>query len=198
MSEALRQLSDLLGRLPGIGRRNAQRLSFHLVLRSDDAYVQALAQAIGSVRSRVQRCSVCRNLCEQELCEICSDPRRDHARVCVVASVPDLWAVEESHAYRGAYFVLHGLLAPLEGLGPDDLGVDHLRQRVERDEVQEVIVATRPSLEGEATASLVRTTLAGLPLRMTRLASGISYGGELEFADSMTLSRAFADRKEMS
>lgn len=197
MSEALRQLSELLGRLPGIGRRNAQRLSFHLVLRSDEEYVRALAQAIGTVRSRVRRCEVCRNLCEQELCEICADSRRDRTCVCVVATVPDLWAIEESRAYRGTYFVLHGLLAPLEGLGPDDLGMDQLRQRIDGNQAQEVIVATRPSLEGEATASLVQATLAGLTVRLTRIASGVSYGGELEFADSMTLSRALSDRKDI-
>jgi recombination protein RecR len=197
MSEALRQLSELLGRLPGIGRRNAQRLSFHLVLRSDEEFVRALAQAIGTVRSRVRRCALCRNLCEQELCEICADPRRDRTCVCVVATVPDLWAIEESRAYRGTYFVLHGLLAPLEGLGPDDLGMDQLRQRVDGDQIREVIVATRPSLEGEATASLVQATLAGLTVRLTRIASGVSYGGELEFADSMTLSRALSDRKDI-
>lgn len=197
MSEALRNLTDLLGRLPGVGRRNAQRLAFHLVLRCDDAYTHALSEAIREVRGRVRRCQACRNLCEQELCEICADPKRDKTSICVVASVPDLWAIEESRAYSGLYFVLHGLLAPLDGLGPDDLGVELLRSRVERGELQEVIVATRPSLEGEATASLVRAILHGLPARTTRIASGISYGGELEFADSMTLSRAFGDRKEM-
>jgi recombination protein RecR len=172
-------------------------LSFHLVLRSDEEFTRALSEAIGTIKERVHRCARCRNLCEKELCDICADPRRDAARLCVVSSVPDLWAIEESHAYDGTYFVLHGLLSPLDGIGPDDLGVTLLRQCAEQGFVQEVIVATSPSLEGEATASLIQATLADLGLRITRIASGISYGGELEFADSMTLSRAFGDRRDL-
>lgn len=196
MADAILELKDLLGRLPGVGRRSAQRLALHL-LSAPEEYVVRLGQALGELRHRIKPCSVCRNLAEGDPCPICSDPRRDGRLICVVASIADLWALEESGAFGGRYHVLHGLLSPLDGVGPDDLGLDGLRARAAAAEVEEVIVATRPSVEGEATALLVRQTLAGLPARVSRIASGISYGGELEYADRMTLSRALDGRREM-
>ncbi len=196
MSDAIHDLADLLARLPGIGRRTAFRLTFHL-LRAQDEYLKGLGQAVSSLRDRVKPCPRCRNLSEQVPCAICADPRRDTGQICVVASVQDLWAVEESGAYRGLYHVLHGLFAPLDGIGPEDLKVDLLRERVRESGAEEIIVATRPSVEGEATALLIQQTLEGLKVKITRIASGISYGGELEYADRMTLGKALSGRSEM-
>jgi recombination protein RecR len=196
MSDAIHDLADLLARLPGVGRRTAFRLTFHL-LRSPDEYLKGLGHAIGTLREVVKPCTECRNLSEQNPCAICADPRRDKGQICVVASVQDLWAVEESGAFRGLYHVLHGLFAPLDGIGPADLKVDLLRHRIERDGAEEIIVATRPSVEGEATALLIQQTLEDLEVRITRIASGISYGGELEYADRMTLGKALSGRSEM-
>jgi recombination protein RecR len=196
MTGAIQELTDLLARLPGVGSRSAGRLTFHL-LRAPQEYTQKLGAAISAIREHVRFCSVCRNLTEADPCAICADPRRDERLICVVASVPDLWALEESGAFRGRYHVLHGLLAPLDGVGPDDLNVDALRCRVEAGGVDEVIVATRPSVEGEATALFVKSSLEATGVRVTRIAAGISYGGELEYADRMTLDRAIAGRTEI-
>lgn len=197
MSDAIHDLAELLARLPGIGHRTALRLTFHL-LKAQDDYLKSLGAAIATIREVVTPCGVCRNLSEQDPCPICSDPRRATDQICVVANVPDLWAVEESGAYRGLYHVLHGLFAPLDGIAAEDLKVDRLRERVAAGGVEEVIVATRPSVEGEATALLIQQTLEGLDVKISRIASGISYGGELEYADSMTLGRALSGRNEMS
>ena len=196
MSDAIQDLTELLARLPGVGRRTAQRLTFH-ILRSSEEYNERLGEAIASIRSRVHPCQMCRNLAETDPCPICADPRRDRSVICVVASIPDLYAVEESGSFRGLYHVLHGLLAPLDGVGPDDLHVDLLQKRVEGGDVSEVIVATRPSVEGEATALLVGQALEGTGVRLSRIASGVPHGGELEYADRMTLGRALSDRREM-
>lgn len=196
MADAISDLALLLGRLPGVGRRSALRLTFHL-LKANEDYVRRLGEAITSIRNLVHPCSKCRNLSEADPCAICADPRRDSGTVCVVASVPDLWAIEESGSYRGLYHVLHGLLAPLDGVGPEDLHVDLLRKRVEDSDVAEVIVATRPSVEGEATAVLIAESLKGLEVKLTRIASGVPHGGELEYADRMTLGRALQDRREI-
>jgi recombination protein RecR len=196
MTDAIHILSELLARLPGVGRRSAMRLTFHL-LKCPDDYLKTLGQAISIIRDVVKPCSVCRNLTETDPCPICSDAKRDRRTVCVVASVPDLYAIEETNSFRGTYYVLHGLFAPLDGVGPDSLQVDKLRERVDAEHIEEVIIATRPSVEGEATALLVQQTLANLPAKVTRIASGISYGGELEYADRMTLGRALDGRREM-
>jgi recombination protein RecR len=196
MADAIQDLALLLGRLPGVGRRSALRLTFHLLGANED-YVRRLGEAIGSIRDLVHPCSRCRNLSEADPCAICSDPRRDRSQICVVASVPDLWAIEESGSYRGLYHVLNGLLAPLDGVGPEDLHVDLLRKRIENQDVTEVIVATRPSVEGEATSVLIAEALSGLNLKLTRIASGVPHGGELEYADRMTLGRALQDRREI-
>ncbi|MCP4605768.1 MAG: recombination protein RecR [Proteobacteria bacterium] len=196
MTDAIADLTELLARLPGVGRRTALRLTFH-ILRAEEEYVHRLGQAVSTIRDRVHPCSECRNLAETDPCSICADQRRDRGLICVVASVPDLWAIEESGSYRGLYHVLHGLLAPLDGIGPDDLYMDLLRTRIEPGEVTEVIVATRPSVEGEATALLVNQVLEGLDVRLTRIASGIPHGGELEYADQVTLGRAIQDRRDI-
>jgi recombination protein RecR len=196
MADAIHGLAELLSRLPGVGRRTATRLTFHL-LGAQDEYLKRLGESIATIRDVVKHCSVCRNLSEAEPCDICSDTRRERRQVCVVASVQDLWAIEESGAFRGLYHVLHGLFAPLDGVGPETLKVEMLRDRIKKDDIEEVIIATRPSVEGEATALLVRQTLEGMDVKITRIASGISYGGELEYADRMTLGRAIDGRREM-
>ena len=196
MSDAIKELTDLLSRLPGIGKRTAQRLTFHL-LKSNAEYVDHLGTAISTILQKVTQCGTCRNLSETNPCSICSNRHRDEHAICVVESVPDLLAIEETGLYQGRYFVLHGLLRPLDGVGPDDLQVDLLRRQiVERGET-EVIIATRPSVEGEATAILIGQTLEGLPVRLSRIASGIPHGGELEYTDRFTLGRAMTDRREI-
>ncbi len=197
MAGPIQELTELLSRLPGIGKRTAQRLTFHLLSAPRD-YTHSLGEAIDAIQEKVGPCSTCRNLAETDPCPICSDMRRDESQICVVAGIPDLLAIEESGSYRGQYQVLHGLLSPLDGVGPDDLFMDLLRRRVESGDVTEVIVATRPSVEGEATAVLIGNTLSGLGVRITRIASGIPHGGELEYADRMTLGRALDDRREIS
>ena len=196
MSDAIRDLAELLARLPGVGKRTAMRLTFHL-LKSPEEYLKHLGGAIQSIRDVVKPCSECRSLAETDPCPICSDPRRDAEQICVVAGVQDLWAVEESGSYRGRYHVLHGLFSPLDGVGPEDLKMDLLLERVKKHRPREVIVAVRPSVEGEATALLIQQTLAESDVKVTRIASGISYGGELEYADRMTLGRALDGRREM-
>ena len=195
MADAIEDLAALLARLPGIGRRTALRLTFHL-LKAPEEYVSALGETIGTLHHRVHQCSLCNNLAEEDPCALCTDSRRNREQICVVASVPDLWAIEQSGVYRGLYHVLHGLLAPLDGVGPDDLNVDQLRTRVSENGVREIILATRPSVEGEATALLISQILVGMQVKITRIASGIPHGGELEYADRMTLGRAIDDRRE--
>ena len=196
MTNAIYELTDLLARLPGVGKRSAMRLTFHM-LKCDDEYLKRLGSTIAALRDLVRPCSICRNLSEADPCAICADLKRHRETICAVASVPDLFAIEESGSFHGTYHVLHGLFAPLDGVGPETLRVDLLRERVEQEKTQEVIVATRPSVEGEATALLIQQTLAGLDVKVTRIASGISYGGELEYADRMTLGRALDGRREM-
>jgi recombination protein RecR len=196
MADPIRELSDLLARLPGVGRRTALRLAFHL-LGVPEEYARELGGAIARIRDRVRPCSVCRNLTEQDPCAVCANPRRDRSIICVVAGVPDLWALEETGTYHGLYHVLHGLLAPLDGVGPEDLHLDRLRERVRAEGTAEVIVATRPSVEGEATAFVVRDVLKDLPVRVSRIASGVPHGGELEYADRVTLGFALDGRRDM-
>ena len=196
MAHAIKELTELLARLPGIGKRTAQRLTFHL-LRSPAEYTRHLGEAVATISERVRPCAVCFNFSDEQPCSICADHRRDRTLLCVVESVPDLWAIEETNDFRGLYHVLHGLLAPLDGVGPEDLRVDDLRKRAAEGEVQEVIVATRPSVEGEATAVLIGQVLKGLNVRLTRIASGIPHGGELEYSDRFTIGRALNDRREL-
>jgi recombination protein RecR len=200
-----------LGKLPGIGQKTATRLAFH-VLRAPDKQVRDLAQALLDVKERIRLCSVCMNLTEADPCEICQDPRRDPHLICVVAHPPDLLAVERTGSYRGRYHVLHGVLSPLEGIGPDDLRLRELLDQLGRARTQaapgtspaaaaeaevEVILATSPNVEGEATALYLSRVLKPLGVRVTRIASGLPIGGELEYADGVTISRALEVRREM-
>jgi recombination protein RecR len=194
-SPAVENLVAQLSRLPGVGNRTAQRLAFHLLRVSKDE-ARALAEAIVDVKERVRFCAVCGNLTEEETCEICRDARRDRTVVCVVEQPADLVSLERTAEYRGLYHVLGGALSPLDGVEPRDLRIDELFQRVERDGIGEVVLATNPNMTGEATASYIADRLRGRA-RVTRLASGLPVGGDLEYADEVTLGRALAGRREM-
>jgi recombination protein RecR len=184
-----------LSRLPGIGTRTAQRLSFHILrLSKEDAL--ALADAIRDVKERIHFCAECGNLTEEELCLICRDARRDRSVICVVEQPADLISMERTAAFRGVYHVLGGALSPLDGVEPEHLKIDELLARVERNGVQEVVLATNPNMTGEATASFLADRLRDRT-RVTRLASGLPVGGDLEYADEVTLGRALAGRREM-
>jgi recombination protein RecR len=195
LSPAVDNLVAQLTRLPGVGQRTAQRLAFHLLSRSKDEAL-ALATAIEEVKERVRFCAECGNLTETELCGICSDARRDHAQICVVEEPQDVVSLERTHEYRGLYHVLGGALSPLDGVEPEHLRIDELLRRVERNGVQEVVLATNPNMTGEATAAFLADRLRGR-VRVTRLASGLPVGGDLEYADEVTLGRALAGRREM-
>ena len=194
-SPAVDNLIAQLSRLPGIGTRTAQRLSFHLLrLSKEDAL--ALADAIREVKERIRFCAECGNLTEEELCLICRDGRRDRSVICVVEQPADLISMERTAAFRGVYHVLGGALSPLDGVDPEHLKIDELLARVERNGVQEVVLATNPNMTGEATASFLADRLRDRT-RVTRLASGLPVGGDLEYADEVTLGRALAGRREM-
>lgn len=194
---AIDELAAELAKLPGIGRKTATRLTYFL-LKQPAAAVTRLAQAIQLVAERVHPCSVCGNLSEHEPCPICADPRRDRSVVCVVEEASDIGAIERTGEYRGLYHVLGGRLSPLDGVGPDQLRVAALTARVGNGAgVREVIVATNPSMEGEVTATFLRDVLEPTGLRVTRIALGLPVGGELEYADGVTIARALAARRDM-
>jgi recombination protein RecR len=195
LSPSVDNLVAQLTRLPGIGTRTAQRLAFHL-LSVPSAEALALAEAIRDVKERVRFCRECGNLTEEELCAICTDGRRDHSLICVVEQPVDLVSLERTAEFRGLYHVLGGSLSPLDGVEPEHLRIDELFRRVERNGVQEVVLATNPNMTGEATASYLADRLRGR-VRVTRLASGLPVGGDLEYADEVTLGRALAGRREM-
>jgi len=192
----LRSLVDELGRLPGIGPKSAQRIAFHLLkVAPEDAL--RLAEAIVALKERVTSCTVCFNVAEGGLCEFCSDPRRDGSQLCVVEDPRDIVAVEKTQEFRGRYHVLGGALNPIEGVGPDQLRVRELLGRLEDGEVTEVILCTNPNLEGEATAMYLARLVKPLGVKVTRIASGLPVGGDLEYADELTLGRALEGRREM-
>jgi recombination protein RecR len=184
-----------LARLPGVGRRTAQRLAFH-ILKASEADALALADAIREVKERIGFCTECGNLTEEPLCQICADARRDRSLICVVEDPSDLVAVERTHEYRGLYHVLGGALSPIDGVDPEHLRIAELVARVERGGVVEVLLATNPTMTGEATAAYLADRLRGRT-RVTRLASGLPVGGDLEYADEVTLGRALAGRRDM-
>ena len=194
-SPAVENLVSQLTRLPGVGSRTAQRLAFHL-LRVPKDEAAALAGAIAEVKERVRFCTECGNLTEEDVCDICRDARRDRAVVCVVEQPADLISVERTHEYRGLYHVLGGALSPIDGVEPEHLRIGELLQRVERNGIQEVVLATNPNMTGEATAAYLADRLRGR-VRVTRLASGLPVGGDLEYADEVTLGRALSGRREM-
>ena len=195
LSPAVENLVVQLTKLPGIGRRTAQRLAFHLLsARLEDAV--ELARAIEDVKTRVRFCRECGNLTEAELCEVCADPRRDRSVICVVEQPVDVVSLERTHEYRGLYHVLGGALSPIDGVEPGDLRIGGLLGRVEQGAVEEVVLATNPTMTGEATAAYIADRLRD-KVRVTRLASGLPVGGDLEYADEVTLGRALAGRREM-
>jgi len=190
----VQDLIDELGRLPGVGPKSAQRIAFHL-LAADPVDVRRLAQVLVEVKDRVRFCSVCGNVAEEETCRICRDPRRDPAVLCVVEEPKDVVAIERTREYRGRYHVLGGAISPIDGIGPDELRVRELMPRLADGTVLEVILATDPNLEGEATATYLTRLLKPMGLRVSRLASGLPVGGDLEYADEVTLGRAFEGRR---
>jgi recombination protein RecR len=193
----VQDLIDELGRLPGVGPKSAQRIAFHL-LKVEPADAERLARAIHEVKAKVHFCKVCFNVAEGELCRICRDARRDPTLVCVVEEPRDLVAIERTQEFKGRYHVLGGAISPIEGIGPDDLRIRELLRRLESEGVREVILATNPNIEGEATAMYLARLLGPLGVRVTRIASGLPVGGDLEYADEITLGRAFAGRREMA
>ena len=195
LSPAVQNLVAQLTRLPGVGQRTAQRLAFHL-LRATKEEALALASAIEEVKERVRFCRECGNLTEDEICAICLDARRDHGLICVVEQPVDLISIERTAEFRGLYHVLGGALSPIDGVEPSDLRIDELLRRVERNGVEEVVLATNPNMTGEATAAYLADRLRGR-VRVTRLASGLPVGGDLEYADEVTLGRALSGRREM-
>jgi recombination protein RecR len=192
----VQELIDELGRLPGIGPKSAQRLAFHLV-KTDPREARRLAEVIVLAKERVSFCRECGNVAEGELCRICRDAGRDHTMICVVEEPKDVASVEKAGVIKGRYHVLGGAISPLDGVGPDDLRVRELLERVERDGVTEVILATNPNLEGNATAMYVAALLKPSGVKVTRLASGLPVGGDLEYADEVTLGQALEGRREL-
>ncbi len=195
-AEPVARLIEELNKLPGIGPKSAQRLTFYL-LRAPAPQVEALAEAIKALKERLQLCSICLNITDTDPCTICRDQERDRTQICVVEEPIDILPLERTRKYRGLYHVLHGVIAPSEGIGPDELKVKELLSRLQSTQVTEVILATNPNLEGEATAMYLQRLIAPLGIKVTRLARGLPYGGDLEYADDVTLSRALEGRQEM-
>lgn len=193
----VQDLIDELGRLPGIGPKSAQRIAFHL-LDADKDEVQQLVEAITTVKTSVSFCVICGNVTEQEECAICRDARRDRSVICVVEEPKDVMAIERTRSYRGLYHVLGGAISPLQGVGPDQLRIRELMTRLSDETVQEIVLAMDPNLEGEATSTYLTRMLKTLGIRVTRLASGLPVGGDLEYADEVTLGRAFEGRTVVS
>lgn len=195
-SEPLSRLIEELNKLPGIGPKSAQRLAYHL-LRASKEEVQALAQAILDVKEKVIFCSQCQNISDTDPCQFCRSAERDKKIICVVEKPLDILALERSGAYKGVYHVLHGLISPLDGVGPEDLKIKELMERLRSGEVSEVIIATNPTVEGEATAMFLHRLISPLGIKVTRLARGLPFGGDLEYADELTLARALEGRQPL-
>jgi recombination protein RecR len=192
----VQDLIEELGRLPGIGPKSAQRLAFHL-LTIETADAERLARTIIAVKEKVRFCARCFNVSEHEECRICRDARRDPTVICVVEEPRDLVAMERTGEFRGRYHVLGGAISPIDGIGPDDLRIKELLARIGTEDITEVVIATNPNIEGEATASYLARMLKAMELRVTRIASGLPVGGDLEYADEVTLGRAFAGRRQL-
>ena len=193
---AIGELIDQLGRLPGVGPKSAQRIAF-FVLQNPNYDPRELADVLATIRERVRFCDTCGMLATEDQCEICLDVRRDESVICVVEEAKDVWAIERTREYRGKYHVLGGALSPIDGIGPDELRIRELMGRIGNGAMTEVIIATDPNLEGEATASYLSRLLEQPGLTVTRLASGLPVGGDLEYADEVTLGRAFAGRRKV-
>jgi recombination protein RecR len=190
------RLIEAFHKLPGIGPKSAQRLTYHL-LRAPESDARALAEAVLELKEKIRLCSVCQNVTESDPCNICSDSDRDASMICVVEEPLDILAIERAGGYRGLYHVLHGVISPMDGIGPDDLKMSELMVRLRNGSVREVIMATNPNLEGEATAMYVSRLVSPLGLRVTRLARGLPTGADLEYADDVTLARALENRQEV-
>ena len=191
---AIQDLIDELGRLPGIGPKSAQRIAFHII-QSERVDTTRLVEVLRTVKERVKFCTECGNLSEEELCRICRDPRRDGSTICVVEESKDVIAIEKTREFRGKYHVLGGAISPIDGIGPENLRIRELLTRLGATEIQEVIIATDPNLEGEATATYLSRLLKPMGIKISRLASGLPVGGDLEYADEVTLGRAFEGRR---
>lgn len=190
----VQDLIDELGRLPGIGPKSAQRIAFHIV-QTESFDVSRLAEILTTVREKVRFCQICGNVSEDDVCGICKDPRRDPSQICVVEEAKDVLAIERTREFRGLYHVLGGAISPIDGIGPEDLRITQLMQRLGDGRVTEVIIATDPNLEGEATAAYLSRLLTVMEITVSRLASGLPVGGDLEYADEVTLGRAFEGRR---
>ncbi len=195
-AEPIARLIEELNKLPGIGPKSAQRLTYYL-LRAPENEVGALADAIKNLKEKLTLCSSCLNITDSDPCAICRDEERDHTKICIVEEPIDILPLERTKKYKGLYHVLHGVLAPTDGIGPDELKVKELLSRLNNGLVTEIILATNPNLEGEATAMYIQRLIVPIGIRVTRLARGLPYGGDLEYADDVTLSRALEGRQEM-
>ena len=190
----IQDLIDELGRLPGVGPKSAQRIAFHII-QSDRVDVTRLAEVLKTVKERVKFCAICGNISEEELCKICRDPRRDKTSICVVEESKDVLAIEKTREFKGSYHVLGGAISPIDGVGPENLRIKELMTRLAETTISEVIIATDPNLEGEATATYLTRLIKPLGVKVSRLASGLPVGGDLEYADEITLGRAFEGRR---
>ena len=190
----IQDLIDELGRLPGVGPKSAQRIAFHII-QSDRVDVTRLAEVLKTVKERVKFCTTCGNISEEYLCKICRDPRRDNTAICVVEESKDVLAIEKTREFKGKYHVLGGAISPIDGIGPENLRIKELMSRLAVTEISEIIIATDPNLEGEATATYLTRLIKPLGIKVSRLASGLPVGGDLEYADEITLGRAFEGRR---
>lgn len=195
-AKPIHQLIEALSRLPGVGKKTASRLAFH-ILKSSPSEAQALARAILEVKEKIRLCSICFNLTDEDPCSICQEERRNKEILCVVEGPNDLLAIESTGEFKGRYHVLHGTLSPLEGVGPEEIKVKELMQRLQRENISEVILATNPTVDGGATALYLSDRIKALGIKVTRIAYGIPMGGEIEYADAMTLTKAIEGRKEI-
>ena len=193
---AITKLIVEFSKLPGIGRKTAERLTYH-ILKEDDSFGKNLAKTIVEVREKIFFCSVCGNMTEEDPCQICRSPHRNRKLICVVEEAKDIWSVEKIGTYNGVYHVLMGALSPLDGIGPEKLRIQELLRRVQEDKAEEVIIATDPNVEGDATALYLSRLLKPLDVKVTRIASGLPVGGDLEYADSVTLSKALMGRRPL-
>ena len=192
----VRDLIDELSKLPGIGPKSAQRLAFY-IMKAPSEEAQKLAQALIAIKEKIRFCTVCYNVADQELCEFCRDPRRDDSVLCVVEESKDVIAMEKTGEFRGRYHVLQGAISPIDGVGPEDVRVKELLGRLQGGKIEELVVATNPNIEGEATAMYLAKLIKPLGVKVTRIASGLPVGGDLEYADEVTLGRALTGRNEM-
>ncbi len=193
--ESFQKLVAQLTKLPGIGKKTAQRLAYHIIKLPKDE-VRQFARDMYDARMNVKYCSICGNMAEQDICEVCDDKKRDESIICVVRDSRDVYAIEKTHEYRGLYHVLHGTISPLEGIGPDDISIRPLLQRLAGD-IKEVILATNPDVQGEATAAYIAKLIAPLGIKTTRIAHGIPIGADLEYADEITLAKAIEGRRDV-